>query len=470
MTGRVEMSLRNFFIFNSQYGKKEGEEHQKIFFYHPADIDLNTKVKDVGLCEAIIHFTNNFTSSDGCQALNTQKTSQIFYLPEKDFWMVMTLNAPWETKTRDGNEYTEYRGGDMHTTIYRAVLRQAYQMFRLFAGTFEMNFVGETEAEKIENLKKKLEVFYSKYLLTIKLKSCDILDVVQSIQYLPLERMLFLRIHTFINMIEETFPRIQKCIFLYNDQLVWSEVSPSDLYSIYEYLTGTLFQKAKETELKGGSLKRSYSLEGSRHGSFITGPESPDSQGKAPKVFVTSGSDLRSYYMVVYRALTASICLLVNAESPPTEDFYSELHSFMGPQLSSIASKIGESYAKSATGNPAKIGNEQDCASPKYLFINELTLRHTGTVHVHPQRPNTPALPLFVTNLIADLYDSKRDLQGKYEETVVKALNDYWVVKRTSNWREFYVIVNNNKATLLDITNEANKLFEQQITNVFFEK
>lgn len=118
-------------------------------------------------------------------------------------------------------------------------------MFRLFAGTFEMNFIGNTLDERINNLKKKLELFYSKvkiynfidkkslyfsinfyflnsqYLLTLKLNACDIVDLTRSMQYLPLQKFQFLRVHNFINMIEETFPTIENCIFLYNDQLVW---------------------------------------------------------------------------------------------------------------------------------------------------------------------------------------------------------------------------------------------------------
>lgn len=54
---RVEINLRCFYVFNSNYCKKEGEEFKKILYYNPEDIELNTKIKDVGLSEAIIQFT-----------------------------------------------------------------------------------------------------------------------------------------------------------------------------------------------------------------------------------------------------------------------------------------------------------------------------------------------------------------------------------------------------------------------------
>ena len=33
------------------------QEEKKILFYSPLDIDIDTKVKDIGLSEAIIKFT-----------------------------------------------------------------------------------------------------------------------------------------------------------------------------------------------------------------------------------------------------------------------------------------------------------------------------------------------------------------------------------------------------------------------------
>lgn len=159
-----------------------------------------------------------------------------------------------------------------------------------------------------------------------------------------------------------------------------------------------------------------------------------------------------------------------------------ELHSFMGPQLSSIASDIGESL-KANTPNPNAINatptpslcNPQtpdpadNTTAPKFLFINELSLIHHTNIYADHRRPKTCNIPPNVMNLIADLHGDKSS--DKFEEVHVKSTNDYWIVKKSSNWRQFYVIISNNRATLLDITNEAKKIFDQEITNdVFFDK
>jgi len=33
------------------------QEHKKILFYYPADVELDTKIRQIGLCEAVIKFT-----------------------------------------------------------------------------------------------------------------------------------------------------------------------------------------------------------------------------------------------------------------------------------------------------------------------------------------------------------------------------------------------------------------------------
>lgn len=65
-------------------------------------------------------------------------------------------------KTKDKVEYNEYKGDDIQDSVYRSILKQSYNMFRLFMGTFESNFKGNQIDDKINSLKGKLEHFYSK--------------------------------------------------------------------------------------------------------------------------------------------------------------------------------------------------------------------------------------------------------------------------------------------------------------------
>lgn len=78
--------------------------------------------------------------------------------------VLQIVGAPSERKTRDGNEYTEYRCEDAHEIVYREVLKQSYSMFRLFNGTFQDNLIDEHGQEQIDHFISKLTKFYSKVM------------------------------------------------------------------------------------------------------------------------------------------------------------------------------------------------------------------------------------------------------------------------------------------------------------------
>lgn len=254
------------------------------------------------------------------QSLHTQKTCQLYYQPtsDPDFWFIMTLYVPFETKMKDNIEYKEYSGDDIHDEIFQSVLKQAYQMFRLFKGSLRSNLIGNNKNEEINHLVKTLDSFYSKYLLTLRLNNCDVLDQFKSINYLPLEQHLFLRIQNFINMIESTFDTVKHCIFLYNEQIVWSGINCKDLTSLYEYLTATIFPKYTQHDSQGGSLPQNYAFTASHHGVFITGPESFNCDIEIPKIYIYDGPNKKEefgmYYLIIYRSVNATICMLVDGK------------------------------------------------------------------------------------------------------------------------------------------------------------
>uniref|UniRef100_A0A3B3RH32 CCZ1/INTU/HSP4 first Longin domain-containing protein n=1 Tax=Paramormyrops kingsleyae TaxID=1676925 RepID=A0A3B3RH32_9TELE len=65
-------SLLSFFIYNPKFGPREGEEEKKILFYHPSEVEKNEKIRNVGLCEAIVQFTRYGWRTVGilCQQYN----------------------------------------------------------------------------------------------------------------------------------------------------------------------------------------------------------------------------------------------------------------------------------------------------------------------------------------------------------------------------------------------------------------
>ncbi|KAF2883661.1 hypothetical protein ILUMI_22533 [Ignelater luminosus] len=461
-TNKIEVELKNFFIFNSSWDSKEGEEYKKVLYYYPPTDEINTQVNNVGLVEAIIKFTGNFKPNAPVNSLHTQKKRQLYYQPEENYWMVMTLNLPHVAKSRNGSTVNEYLEEDVHDTVYEAVLKQAYLMYRLFAGTF----CSTEKKSDVSHLRNKLEHFFSAYLKTLKLTHCDILNVFAGIHFLPLDKQNFLNVQCFINSLECNYPMIRYVSFLFNDSLIWSGIEPNDMQIIYQYLIGTLLPAHMETELQGGSIPRNpLSPFASLHyGRFITGPsnlKTAGSVGKIPKIFLNNETNPSVFYFIVYRALSSTVCLFIDGETDLSLHLFKELDEFMGPKLSSIASDIAEYCTKHITSTNTPDG------APRFIYFNKLNLAYKSTVHLDNRQTGNVACNKESIKVMADM-NAKRALMGHAGETIVKTMNDYWIVGKISNLREFYIAIQQKNASLIDISDEVKKICDTELKGIFF--
>ncbi|XP_011858296.1 PREDICTED: vacuolar fusion protein CCZ1 homolog [Vollenhovia emeryi] len=76
MTSKPEITLEHFYIFNGTYAKKEGEEEKKILYYYP-EKDLDVQIKNIGLSEAIIKFTEYASPLEERLELSHQNSAKV---------------------------------------------------------------------------------------------------------------------------------------------------------------------------------------------------------------------------------------------------------------------------------------------------------------------------------------------------------------------------------------------------------
>jgi hypothetical protein len=62
------------------------------------------------------------------------------------------------------------------------------------------------------------------------------------IHFLPLDKTLYLRVQSFINMTESAFPDVAYTCFLYASQLVFSGLEQDDMRTLYRYITAGFLQ------------------------------------------------------------------------------------------------------------------------------------------------------------------------------------------------------------------------------------
>lgn len=53
---------------------------------------------------------------------------------------------------------------------------------------------------------------------------------------MSLDRTMFLKIQSLLNLLEEKVPIIDKTVVMYHDQVIWSGLEQEDVSNIYQYL------------------------------------------------------------------------------------------------------------------------------------------------------------------------------------------------------------------------------------------
>ncbi|XP_025778927.1 vacuolar fusion protein CCZ1 homolog [Puma concolor] len=430
----VSLSAREPAEFDSP-----GGEENKILFYYPNEVEKNEKIRNVGLCEAIVQFTRTFSPSKPAKSLHTQKNRQFFNEPEENFWMVMVVRNPIiEKQSKDGKPIVEYQEEELLDKVYSSVLQQCYSMYKLFNGTF----LRAMEDGGVKLLKERLEKFFHRYLQTLHLQSCDLLDIFGGISFFPLDKMTYLKIQSFINRMEESLSIVKYTAFLYNDQLIW-------------YLAG------RDSPIRAempGNLQH--------YGRFLTGPlnlNDPEAKCRFPKIFVNTDDTYEALHLIVYKAMSAAVCFMIDASVQPTLDFCRRLDSIVGPQLTVLASDICEQF----NINKRMSGSEKE-PQFKFIYFNHMNLAEKSTIHMR----KTPSVSL--TSVHPDLMKILGDINSDFtrvdedEEIIVKAMSDYWVVGKKSDQRELYVILNQKNANLIEVNEEVKKLCATQFNNIFF--
>lgn len=92
------------------------------------------------------------------------------------------------------------------------------------------------------------------------------------------------------------------------------------MQTVYHYLVSTLLPAHMETELQGGSMPRTNTSPFQMyipHGRYIIGPSNlkdSSSIGKIPKVYINNDTKPSTYHLVVYRTLSATVCLFIDGK------------------------------------------------------------------------------------------------------------------------------------------------------------
>jgi len=413
--------LSQMFLFNSNWGPKEGEEEKKVIFFWPHETEINTQVRSIGLIEAVIRFGETF-STKPAHSMHTQKTRTVWKEVEKDFFLCFTVSIPSIKKVgKDGADVLEFRPEDVSDSVLLGVLNRAYSMFALFLGGLEV--ILDTNNGGKETVRERTKHFYTRYLATLRMENISVLDMWGGLQYLPLESEPFLRVQTLVTRTQEQFSNIHSSLFLQQGQLVWSGLVPDTTRLLVHYLTTTLLPSL--TSLPSPSPTSPH------QGRFLVGGQVTDT---LPIVHLSEGQ----FHLVVFHAINSTVCLLLS--QAPDQQFYSSVSSSLGPTLSDLSADLTHIWANTNTTT-----NQAPQDMVKFIYFNAANFAVKSTVD-----PGNENLVNLASELATDL------LEGG--EVTAKLNTDQWVVVRVAGVRTVIVLLSQKNLNLMEVSEEVARL------------
>ncbi|KAI9349476.1 hypothetical protein DFJ73DRAFT_833698 [Zopfochytrium polystomum] len=228
--------LAHFAVYNPSWGPTEDSTADQICFFSPTNTPTNDQLRLVGLAQALVNFSRSFLqSSVASDVVHSSKYRMVMHEPEPGFWMQIRVRLGTMSYVgKDGKRVVEYVPSSVHDTALKRVLERAYDRFKLFNRGFQKTVDESTR----EELKEKLDSFYTNYLDRLNLINMDILEMTAGVHYLPMDRSLFLEVASTMNELERSFPIVAASILLWRHYIIWSGLGSVHTFRVlYDYVT-----------------------------------------------------------------------------------------------------------------------------------------------------------------------------------------------------------------------------------------
>ncbi|RNA01621.1 vacuolar fusion CCZ1 -like protein [Brachionus plicatilis] len=449
-----QISLANFFIFNPDYGQKEGKEAEKIFYYYPPDEKIEKQIRTAGFCAGMIKFTQTFKSSKPCEFVHTEKVRMIINELGDNFWMVIGINVPLSLDK-------VYENDLLSDQIYMSVLKKIYNYYQLFNGKIgdSLKLMGQ------DKLKEKMKLFFDDYIETkLNVRDYDIMNTFNGLQFMSLDRNMYLKIQSLLNLLEEKLPLVQRVVVMHSDQVIWSGLEQEDISAIYQYLKELISKNA--TSVPQSQLASKFLVDENAKNlmSSLTNPSTSNNSENSIDQFdqeyfefkrvYLDKPDPEQFYLIPYNLSKMTFFVFIPTSQSFKLSLLKEIDEILAPNLVLFIKEISEQQLKRSS-----IFTEEK--EIKYIYFNRLNLAQKSTLN------KTKDLPKHLMALIAQL---SKDLESCVPsgEIFVKSGKDYWIACKKSDLREVYVVVCQKNANLTMIDEEVKQLCSTDFSNIFF--
>jgi len=359
----------------------------------------------------------------------------------------MIVRNPYISRTaKDGKITQQYFEYEVDDSVLQTIVRQSYKLFKLFNGPIRLMLEREGDPDIVRN---KLQSFIPHFIASINFEQLDLFATLEGIQFLPVDKNVYLRIQSFINLTEDHFPKVQYAAFLYRDHLVWSGLEQDDMRVVYSYLTSPLASaETIPSKIESATPPKIRGRVG-----FVTGPDDLNSTAliTAPRVFVGNN---QQYYLIVYELQEILSLFLVEQSALQDYSLYQQLDAYIAPHLNFLAPILADHYTR-------KHGNEDQY---RYVYFNHMNLAMKTSL-----KQKGSDLPRETMKMLNEIHADFEKQPSVPSEVLIRTSSDRWLVGRKSDQREFYVFFDSKNANLLEINEDVRKLSGTYFNNIFID-
>lgn len=439
--------LVEYFIFSPLLCEKEGQEGRKILYYYPSDTDIDKQIRTVGYSEGLFRFTETFGFEDSCESVHFEKTRLLFHKVENEIYIAMSIHIPSYERKKEDKFITEYNDENVNDRIMLPILKMSYQYFILQRGTI----ASLIQLGGVEELKNVLTQHFDKFIqhhLQSMIRDATLDTSYLGIQFLPIEKKLYLKIQSILRRLEFRFSSLKETFFLYKDQLIWSGLSQENTRLVYSFFR--LYYWPNIKSLYNTSMTQYLTIDSTLN--------------PADELIMSSYSTSKNYqtfYLgnppIPYRVLTINMNLItifcffqddeqLSNNEEVNEDMIDKLKKEFTAMLPNFEEHLKKKFP--AADNIVRT-----------IYFNKLNMAHSSILDWSKEPMSTVG---GIVNTIAD------DLQWFHSagQIMVKRENDPWIIGKRSDMRELLIVINQRNANLKEINDKVKQIFSLQFSNI----
>ncbi|KAH6563774.1 hypothetical protein BASA61_002813 [Batrachochytrium salamandrivorans] len=492
----VPPSLISFVVFDTNSPLSEGilDAAKQICYFYPPNQTLNTQLKQVGLLQALVSFTQTFPVSTPCEVIRTRKSKSALRQVEKGYWIFVKVRLGARVIVqRDGKKLAEYLDRDLQDDILHHLISRSYARFQMMFKSF--HYLREVSSKSPSAFLDTVDSFFSTIVDGISdIGSMDLLTSLNGIHRLPLEKSLYLFIATLILELESSFKYISKSCLFYRHHLLWSGIkSTADMHTFYDYITdpetgkihdglvnqvkrkGEALIDSRPTNLASSSLSISkpnlssfFGVGSSTNHSFsgfLIGPDdiySSSNHVAIKQVFFKDISEKLA--LIVYQfqddityAVFVDILQPANVQALMDKHTYVQLKTHLDAVFVPLLQRVSTAYQ-----NYVKKIIETPEQTYKFISYNLVNMAIKSSMDITKAVSNLSELTTALNQLNSDLSRPCLDLREAY----VKISKDAWIVGISHNDARIFLFLTCPDSKIYLISDEV-KRFKEENTSMY---